>query len=100
MATQISAVQKHGHAVAHVGKYHAQYQFAGRLKEPLTEISAREIPSWFVDHPDGRAVVYVSSLKQAVSVKPDFYQLYRGEVAMLVNREQAMRLDTARLKLE
>jgi 4-amino-4-deoxy-L-arabinose transferase-like glycosyltransferase len=98
MAQEISVLQEQHIPVAHVGKYHAQYQFAGRLKQPLEVISAPELPDWLNQHPNGRAVVYVSTLKQARDLKPDFFQLYRGDVAMLVNRNQALRVDAAHLQ--
>ncbi len=100
LARQLKTLQQHGIPIAHEGKYHAQYQFAGRLDQPLEVVSSEALPGWFARHPQGRAVVYVSSLKQALNLKPEFYQLYRGDVATLVNRDQLARLGGVRAQAE
>lgn len=100
MALELKTLQQKGVPIAHQGKYHAQYQFAGRLEQPLEAVSGEALPGWFERHPQGRAVVYVSSLTQALHVKPEFYQLYRGDVAMLVNREQLARIGGVRVQTE
>ncbi|MGA9993586.1 MAG: hypothetical protein WBP86_14820, partial [Thiobacillaceae bacterium] len=100
MARELKLLQQRGVPIAHEGKYHAQYQFAGRLEQPLEVISSQALPAWFSLHPQGRAVVYVSSLKQAQELKPEFYQLYRGDVAMLVTRDQLARLNGVRVQAE
>ncbi|HYP68462.1 MAG TPA: glycosyltransferase family 39 protein, partial [Thiobacillaceae bacterium] len=100
MALQLRRLQQNGVPIAHEGKYHAQYQFAGRLERPLEVISSQSLPEWFSHHPQGRAVVYVSSLKQAQALKPEFYQLYRGDVAVLVTRDQLAHLSGVRVQGE
>ena len=100
MARQLKLLQQNGVPIAHEGKYHAQYQFAGRLERPLEVISSQALPDWFSHHPQGRAVVYVSSLKQALELKPEFYQLYRGDVAMLVTQDQLVHLSGVRVQAE
>jgi hypothetical protein len=100
MARQLKRLQLQGVPIAHEGKYHAQYQFAGRLEQPLEVISSQSLPAWFSRHPQGRAVVYVSSLKQAQALKPEFYQLYRGDVAVLVTQDQLARLSGVRVQTE
>ncbi len=54
-AKEIAAIQASGHPVAYAGKYHAQFQFLGRLKAPLTiiEDTPRAIQAWSQAHPDG-----------------------------------------------
>ena len=100
MARELKLLQQKGVPIAHEGKYHAQYQFAGRLEQPLEVISSQALPAWFSHHPQGRAVVYVSSLKQAQELKPEFYRLYRGDVAMLVTQDQLARLNGVRVQPE
>lgn len=56
LAQHIAAAQAHGAPVAHVGKYHAQFQFLGRLQRPLTELHGEHLPAWTAAHPDGYVI--------------------------------------------
>lgn len=49
-----------GYSVAHVGKYHGQYQFLGRLKTPLTVIenTPEEIDGFAQTHPQALFISY------------------------------------------
>ena len=55
-AQQIAAVQARGAPVAHVGNYHAQFQFLGRLQQPLSVLHDEQLPAWIAAHPDGYVV--------------------------------------------
>ena len=55
-AGHIAAAQARGAAVAHVGKYHAQFQFLGRLQRPLEVLHSEQLPAWAAAHPDGYVV--------------------------------------------
>lgn len=98
MARAIQAAQQRGIPLAHVGNYHDQFQFAGRLEQPLQVIGRDDLAGWFAQHPDGRAIVYVSTHRAAQLVQPEFYQLYRGEVVMLVDHAAAVRLGNVQLQ--
>jgi hypothetical protein len=75
-AEQIAAAQAHGAPVAQVGKYHAQFQFLGRLRQPLTVLHEAQLPAWADAHRDGY-VVYPCERWQAAP--PGVYaQPYRG----------------------
>ena len=43
--------------VAHLGKYHAQYNFIGRLREPIDIVSEDEVRGWVASHTEGRVLV-------------------------------------------
>lgn len=55
-ARVIAQAQQAGKPVAHVGPYHGQYHFAGRLLQPLEIVTAELAPAWIAAHPDGLIV--------------------------------------------
>lgn len=88
-AGQIASLKQEGRPVAHVGKYHGQYQFLGRLDEPLDVIQGDEIVEWFGRNPDGVVVAYHRSLPE-LSPGPFFTQRFRGRILGLWNRDAAL----------
>jgi 4-amino-4-deoxy-L-arabinose transferase-like glycosyltransferase len=92
LASAIHRVQQSGHAVAHIGKYHAQYQFLGRLTQPLIVLDGAAAHAWLTAHPDAYAVVYVSDTRRLAGVPTLVWQRYRGEAAALVDAPTALRL--------
>jgi 4-amino-4-deoxy-L-arabinose transferase-like glycosyltransferase len=48
MARELARHQALGHPVANEGKYHAQYQFSGRLTQPLVALSGKELADWLM----------------------------------------------------
>lgn len=89
MARAIKAVQDEGRPVANLGKYHAQFQFAGRLGQPLRQLSPAELPEWLEQNPQGAVVAYVKrgqKLPEAI-----FTQAYRGSSVVLMSAGQARR---------
>ncbi len=87
MANAIKQLQERGVPVANLGRYHAQYQFAGRLVQPLAQLNRDEISAWLEKNPQGAVVAYVSRKREAPESL--FSQPYRGETAVLLNAEQA-----------
>jgi len=55
-ARVLATAQQQGKAVAHIGDYAGQYQFAGRLTRPLDIVSPAQLELWAVGHPDGLVV--------------------------------------------
>ncbi len=89
MANVINKLQQQGIPVANLGRYHAQFQFAGRLEQPLAELSSADLPAWLEKNPQGAVVGYVSR-KQKLP-ESLFSQPYRGKTAVLMSAEQASR---------
>ena len=88
-AGQIASLKQEGRPVANVGKYHGQYQFLGRLEDPLDVIQGDEIVEWFSRNPDGVVVAYHRSLPD-LSAGPFFTQKFRGRILGLWNRDAAL----------
>jgi 4-amino-4-deoxy-L-arabinose transferase-like glycosyltransferase len=63
IARYLHALERGGHPIAHVGRYHAQFQFAGRLERPLEVIDQADVARWRAEHPGG---VVVSTSRTAL----------------------------------
>ncbi|HQT00896.1 MAG: glycosyltransferase [Hydrogenophilales bacterium 16-64-46] len=92
MAEAIRQVQDSGRTVANLARYHAQYQFLGRLREPLVELKGAEIRPWLEAHPTDYAVVYLPNRGDMRDVVARHQQAYRGGEAVLVEAKTAISL--------
>jgi 4-amino-4-deoxy-L-arabinose transferase-like glycosyltransferase len=92
MAMAIKQVQDEGRQVANAARYHAQYQFLGRLEAPLAELQGGELPNWLAAHPDGYVVVYVKDSRILDTIPALHKQAYRGSAVVLVDAQTAARL--------
>lgn len=83
-AQQIAALQRSGTPVAHLGNYHAQYHFLGRLREPLTVLwSTEELAHWRRDNPHGWVVHYQRAPSAAQLRGAAFSQPFRSRWVLL-----------------
>lgn len=92
MARELARHQALGHPVANEGKYHAQYQFAGRLTQPLAALSGGKLADWLARHPDGVAVVYLRPNEDAAPFQPLFSHPFRGGTSILIGPRGAAAL--------
>ena len=57
-ATEVGRHQRTTPEVAFVGKYHGQFDFLGRLRSPIHELSsAEQLPAWISEHPHGLVIM-------------------------------------------
>ena len=77
-AARIRAWQAAELPVAHVGKYHGQFGFAGRLRVPLEVVSSKALPGWLCRHPQGRVVLYQAGWPE-LGPGAEYVQAYRGD---------------------
>lgn len=98
MALAIKAVQDEGGRVANDAKYHAQYQFLGRLEAPLDELQGNELAPWLEAHPDGYVVMYLKDRQALESIPARYGQGYRGGAVVLVDAPTAASLLAARVE--
>ncbi len=78
-AVQVSAFQRHGIAVAHFRLYENQFQFLGRLQQPLLVLDDATVSEWARRHVQGRLVYTTRNLDPADLAHADLVQPYRGE---------------------
>ena len=98
MALAIKQVQDAGLPVANAAKYHAQYQFLGRLEAPLVELHGAELPRWLAAHPDGYMVIYLKDKQNLDAISARHKQAYRGGAAVLVDAPTAAGLLAAHVE--
>jgi hypothetical protein len=56
VARRLADLQARRVPLAHLGKYHAQYNFAGRLTAPIASLDPAELAAWVAAHPQGRVM--------------------------------------------
>ncbi|MFP5344051.1 MAG: glycosyltransferase family 39 protein, partial [Gammaproteobacteria bacterium] len=83
----IAELQRAGHPVAYIDKYHGQFQFLGRLREPLRVIGGAQVQDWIQAHPGGRVVSAEDNWRPAGNPRPEFSQPYRGKILSIWGRE-------------
>ena len=76
-ARYVAAQQRLKVPVAHLGKYHAQYNFTGRLTAPITILEAAEVRPWVRAHPAGQ-VITVERKPPEGKVLPEYQGRFRG----------------------
>ena len=101
-ARHLAELQARRLPLAHLGKYHATYNFAGRLRAPIEILDAREVKAWVAAHPEGQVLTVERSRYPEGKAGPTtaaggpeyqwrfrgaWLQLWRGE-ALLVARPE------------
>lgn len=77
-ARYIGNLQRAGAAVAHLGNYHGQYHFLGRLHEPITVLDRAGLEDWRSDHPDGWVIHYLRAPDAQDLQRAAFNQPFRS----------------------
>ncbi len=80
VANIISKAQREGREVAHVWRYSAQYQFAGRLEKSLDVIYRNEVRDWAAQHPTGLVIGYHRACVGPYRERPLHAQKFRGRI--------------------
>jgi len=93
VARELAALQARKVPLAHLGKYHATYNFAGRLREPIEILDPGEVRGWVAAHPQGRILTVE---KQRNESGPDSQARFRGAWVQLWKGEALL---TARPEL-
>jgi len=83
LARRIARLQAAGIPVAHVGKYHGQFQYLGRLRRPLPVLRPAGVRAWARQHGDGFLVLYRDDFPR-LSGGAVYVQDYRGDSADLM----------------
>lgn len=68
----VAALQDNNIPVAHIGVYHDQFQFSGRLTKALPELTVEQTSAWAAEHPDGYIVTYPKSRSEALDRKAEY----------------------------
>jgi 4-amino-4-deoxy-L-arabinose transferase-like glycosyltransferase len=84
-ARHLAALQDAKLPLAHLGKYHAQYNFAGRLRAPIEILDPVEARGWIAAHPAGQVITIERTRYAAAGAAtataeggPDYQAPFRG----------------------
>ena len=77
VSQKIAVWQEEGRAVAWRKKYHSQFHFLGRLRQPVLVVKNRPLNDWFAAHPEG-VMVMTHKGPPPADLKPLFSQPFRG----------------------
>ena len=83
-ARMIATYQRNHVPVAHIGKYHDQFQFAGRLQQPLTILTPDRISAWIEVNPTGRIITTVRKPDHRLTEYAALRFPYRGRWLLFV----------------
>jgi 4-amino-4-deoxy-L-arabinose transferase-like glycosyltransferase len=67
-AERIRLAQTHDRPIAFIGLHHGLFELAGRLVEPLEQLSIDELTAWCTAHPAGELVTFYSKYTFATRV--------------------------------
>lgn len=74
----LAGLQASGVPVAIIGKYHAQFNFTGRLSQPVESLNEAAIDAWLAAHPHGRVVMRAPRPHQG-NPTPELEQEFLGD---------------------
>jgi 4-amino-4-deoxy-L-arabinose transferase-like glycosyltransferase len=86
VSTLIKGLQSEGRAVAWRQKYHSQFHFLGRLRQPVLVVKNQPLPDWFSEHPNG-VMIMTHKMRPPANLKPVFWQPYRGGYLAVWDRQ-------------
>ena len=83
-ARQVKAYQDQGRPVAYVGKYHGEFQFMGRLTQPLSTMrTLKDGQDWAKSNATGVVIATLRERDVPASPLPIYLQAYRGKVLVM-----------------
>lgn len=85
ISQRINTRLNNGQNVAHFGDYHGQYQFLGRLQQPLPVVEGYGLCSWLTKYPSGKLIVYFSREYMDLSEHTDYVQPYRSKYVGIID---------------
>jgi hypothetical protein len=90
-AAHLADLQTRNVPLAHLGKYHAQYNFAGRLTKPIEILDPGELAPWAAKHPGGQVIVVERKRHADAGVRPQYEAPYRGAWIQVWRGEELLR---------
>ena len=89
-ADEVARAQGAGRPVAYVGKYHAQFQYLGRLRQPIDALQRNEVREWFAAHPTG-ILIFAERRAAPDPGTPVFRQPFRSRELQNWQRDEALK---------
>jgi 4-amino-4-deoxy-L-arabinose transferase-like glycosyltransferase len=89
----IKEKQDSGYRIMHFGKYHGQYQFIGRLTQPLVPLDTKEAIGEYAANHDKVALITYEARTRAVNQEDVYFQQpFRSKKVVLWNRKGIAKL--------
>ena len=90
-AAHLAELQARNVPLAHLGKYHATYNFAGRLRKPIEILDPHELAPWAAKHPGGQVIVVERKRHAGDGVRPEYQAPFRGAWVQVWRGEALLR---------
>lgn len=87
ISRRIYQLQENEQMIVHFGDYHGQYQFLGRLKQPLPVIDEYMICPWIIKNSDSKMVIYLTKNYQTLKQQVDYVQAYRSKEVAIIDAQ-------------
>jgi len=94
-AMHLAALQRQGTPLAHLGKYHAQYNFAGRLEQAIEILDHPDLVPWVAAHPSGQVIVVERKPYAGGDRRPEYEAPFRGAWVQIWRGEALLRQRSA-----
>ena len=90
-AAHLAELQARRIPLAHLGKYHATYNFAGRLTKPIEILDPGELAPWAARHPGGQVIVVERKRHSGEGARPEYQAPFRGAWIQVWRCEELLR---------
>lgn len=87
-AETLAAAQRSGAAIGHYGNYHGQFNFLGRLTQPVAEIGDGDVAAWLEKNPAAKIVATRETVPQ--QPRPEMVQKFRSRFIMIWDRKDVL----------
>lgn len=77
-AAYLARLQQEQVPLAHLGKYHAQYNFVGRLEKPIAIVDPPELARWAAANPRGQVILVERKRHSGAGPRPEYEGPFRG----------------------
>jgi len=81
----ISNAQMQGYTIGYYGKYHGQFHFLGRLKQPFIEIGDSNIKDWLAKTPKAKIISVQKNIDYKIP-RPELTHRFRGKFITIWDR--------------
>ncbi|MBI3545728.1 MAG: glycosyltransferase family 39 protein [Gammaproteobacteria bacterium] len=81
----LAEAQAQQRPIAHLGAYHGEFQFSGRLRQPLDVIEVAQAENWLITHADGLLISHSHIWQPRSYSAPAFETNYRGTLLRVWN---------------
>ncbi len=85
MATRLAVLQDQQVPIAIVAKYHGEFQFTGRLTQPIDSLKKDKVKHWLTNNPTGQLIVYTESPIALERQIVEYDNAYRGRHISLLD---------------